>query len=63
MEALLTFWRNKFGTVIHVKHNSTESGSTLRPELPGNEIKDFAKPLSSEVLFEKTVNSAFSEFA
>ena len=59
METLLTHWRNKSGTVIHVKHNSTESGSTLRPELPGNEIKDCVKPLSSEVLFEKTVNSAF----
>jgi nicotinamidase-related amidase len=59
MEALLTHWRNKSGTVIHVKHNSTESGSTLRPELPGNEIKDCVKPLSNEVLFEKTVNSAF----
>ena len=59
MERLLTHWRGVSGTVIHVKHNSTEEGSSLRPELPGNEIKDFAKPLDGEILFDKTVNSAF----
>ena len=59
MERLLTHWRDASGTVIHVKHNSTEAGSSLRPELPGNEIKDFAKPIGDEVLFDKTVNSAF----
>lgn len=59
MELLLKDWRSKSLPVIHVKHNSTEPESTLRPGLPGNEIKDFCKPLADEKLFEKTVNSAF----
>lgn len=57
--SLLEQWRKSAAPVIHVKHNSTESGSTLRPGVPGNDIKDIALPLSSEPLFEKTVNSAF----
>ena len=59
MEKLLTHWRSKSGTVIHVKHNSTEPASTLRKDSPGNEVKGFAKPVNDEVLFAKTVNSAF----
>ena len=59
MAMLLAEWRKRSAPVVHVKHNSTESNSTLRPELPGNEIKDCVKPLPEEKLFEKTVNSAF----
>ena len=59
IEKLLKYWREKSLPVIHVKHNSTEENSTLRPDAPGNEIKDFAKPLADEKLFEKNVNSAF----
>ena len=56
---LLAEWRNRSAPVIHVKHNSTEPASPLRPGLPGNEIKESIKPLPGEKLFEKTVNSAF----
>lgn len=59
MAYLLAEWRKRSLPVIHVKHNSTEPNSTLRPDMPGNEIKDAVKPLLSEILFEKTVNSAF----
>lgn len=59
MALLLAKWRKRSAPVIHVKHNSTEPNSTLRPELPGNEIKDAVKPLPDERLFEKNVNSAF----
>ena len=59
MALLLAEWRKRSAPVIHVKHNSTEPNSTLRPELPGNEIKDVVKPLPDETLFEKRVNSAF----
>jgi len=59
MALLLAEWRKKARTVVHVEHNSTETRSTLRPELPGNEIKAVVQPLPDEVLFEKTVNSAF----
>ncbi len=56
---LLAHWRDRSAPVIHVKHNSTEPASPLRPGIPGNEIKDAVKPLPEEKLFEKTVNSAF----
>lgn len=56
---LLAEWRQQNRPVIHVKHNSTNPNSKLRPELPGNAIKEEAKPLPDEPLFEKSVNSAF----
>jgi len=59
MHRLLTHWRSKQLPVAHVKHDSTEPDSTLRPELPGNAIKAQVEPLASEPLFAKTVNSAF----
>ena len=59
MAMLLDAWRKHGRPVIHIQHNSVEPGSTLRPELPGNAIKDEVKPLAGETLFTKTVNSAF----
>jgi nicotinamidase-related amidase len=59
MAMLLAEWRKKSAPVIQVKHNSTEPNSTLRPENPGNEIKDIVTPLPDEKIFEKHVNSAF----
>jgi nicotinamidase-related amidase len=59
MAMLLAEWRRKARTVVHVKHNSTEKYSNLRPQLPGNEIKEVVQPLTDEVLFEKSVNCAF----
>lgn len=59
MGRLLAQWRERSAPIIHIKHNSTEPNSTLRPNQPGNEIKDVVKPLAHEILFEKTVNSAF----
>ena len=56
---LLSAWRNKGLLVIHIQHCSVEPNSPLRPELPGNEFKDEAKPLPGEKVFAKTVNSAF----
>ncbi len=45
--------------VVHVKHDSTQPGSTLRPEHPGNAWKPEAVPRGDESLFTKSVNSAF----
>jgi nicotinamidase-related amidase len=56
---LLGAWRSRQWPVIHIKHNSTEPESTLRPELPGNKIKAVVSPTEDEPVFEKTVNSAF----
>ena len=56
---LLSAWRECKQPVIHVRHNSVESESPLRPELPGNDFKDEVKPLPGEKQFGKTVNSVF----
>ncbi len=56
---ILEFFRKNRMPVYHVKHNSTNSGSPLHPEKPGNEIKELVKPIGKEPVFGKTVNSAF----
>jgi nicotinamidase-related amidase len=56
---LLVAWREGARPLIHIRHNSTEPNSPLRPELPGNAFKDEARPLPGEKQFTKTVNSAF----
>jgi nicotinamidase-related amidase len=59
MARLLAAWREWERPLIHIKHNSTEQNSPLRPELPGNAFKDAVRPLPGEKQFSKTVNSAF----
>ena len=56
---LLSSWRKAGMPVIHVKHMSTEPESPLRPGQIGNEFKDEVTPHKNEMIFEKTVNSAF----
>lgn len=56
---LLEAWRQTQRPVIHVQHLSQEPNSPLRPSQPGYEIKAIAKPLPTEPVFQKRVNSAF----
>ena len=56
---LLSQWRKNKMPVIHVQHCSVEPNSPLRTGFSGNNFKDEAKPISGEVVFTKTVNSAF----
>ncbi len=56
---MLQAWRVHALPVVHIKHNSTEPDSLLRPELPTNAYKPEAVPLADEPQFSKTVNSAF----
>lgn len=57
--SLLAAWRKYQLPVIHVRHCSTETGSPLRPELPGSAYKEEALPWPEEKQFSKSVNSAF----
>lgn len=57
--ALLKAFRAAGKPVIHVRHDSVEPGSTLRPGTPGNAFKPEAEPLLGEPVFGKSVNSAF----
>jgi nicotinamidase-related amidase len=56
---LLQAWRARGWPVLHVRHDSVEPGSTLRPEAPGNAFKPGYGPLGEEALVAKSVNSAF----
>ena len=59
IERLLDAWRAFVRPVVHVKHDSVEENSPLRPDRPGNAIRTFAKPREGERLFQKSVNSGF----
>jgi nicotinamidase-related amidase len=59
MVRLLNAWRRDGRPIIHVRHDSTEPQSPLRPELPGNAIKPEVQPQGDEPLITKNVNSAF----
>jgi len=58
---LLTAFRGSHLPIIHIKHDSTIPTSLLHPTHSGNEIEDYAKPLSTnnEPLLHKSVNSGF----
>ena len=56
---ILDFWREKKWPVFHIKHNSTSPDSPLRPNQPGNEIKEIVQPIADEPIIGKNVNSAF----
>ncbi len=57
--ALLAAWRRQGRPLIHVRHDSVEPGSTLRPGQPGNDFRPGFEPLPGEAVLSKSVNSAF----
>lgn len=56
---LLSAWRASGYKIIHVRHDSTEPASPLRPGQAGNDFKDEVVPIAGEHLETKQVNSAF----
>jgi len=57
--ALLAAWRRAGRPIVHVRHDSVEPGSTLRPEKPGNAFRPGFAPAAGEALVTKSVNAAF----
>ncbi|MFT5259475.1 MAG: nicotinamidase-related amidase [Saprospiraceae bacterium] len=59
MSLLLNKAREWGMAIIHIRHDSAEPNSMLRPGAPGNQIKSMVLPIEGEALFAKSVNSAF----
>jgi nicotinamidase-related amidase len=57
--ALIAAWRDRGWPILHVRHDSAETGSCFRPEDPGNALRPGFVPLPGEPLVTKSVNSAF----
>ena len=56
---LLHLWRSKSWPIVHVRHDSVEPNSTLRPDRPGHAFRDGFAPRGAEPLVSKSVNAAF----
>jgi nicotinamidase-related amidase len=56
---VLDFWRANQLPIFHIKHNSTNPQSRLRPGQAGNDFKEITQPIGNEPVIEKNVNSAF----
>ncbi len=57
--ALLRRWRESGRPIIHVRHDSVETGSSLAPGTDGNRFRPGFEPQADESLVTKSVNSAF----
>lgn len=58
-QKLLNAWRAKGWPILHVRHDSVEPNSTLRPDHPGNAFRPGFEPQGTEPVIGKSVNSAF----
>src|SRR4051812_23159990 len=56
---LLEVWRRNGWPIMHVAHDSEESGSPLAPGSPGHAHKAQVTPRGDEPVLHKKVNSAF----
>ena len=56
---ILKAWRAKGLPLYHIQHCSTTNGSPLEPNQPGNAFIDLTKPIKTEPIIQKNVNSAF----
>ena len=56
---LLRLWRKHQLPIFHIKHCSSNPDSLLNEANEGNEFIDLVKPINSEPIIRKSVNSAF----
>lgn len=59
IQRLLEGWRATGRPIFHICHRSKLETSPLHPSSVGFRIKDIVRPLQSEPVIEKQVNSAF----
>lgn len=59
MARLLAAWREQGRPVYFIHHQSKNPKSPLRPDQPGNAIKQIVAPRPDEPVIPKTENSAF----
>jgi nicotinamidase-related amidase len=59
VEVLLTHWRKNKWPIYHVQHLSRNPNSPLHASHSGVEFMECAKPLLTEVIIQKSVNSCF----
>ena len=57
--ALLAAWRGAGLPLVHVRHDSVQTGSPFTPGLPGNALRPGFEPRAGEPLVTKSVNAAF----
>ena len=56
---ILVLWREYNLPIFHIQHCSSNASSLLHETNIGNEFKDLVKPINSEPVIKKNVNSAF----
>jgi nicotinamidase-related amidase len=56
---LLELWRKHQLPIFHIQHCSSSPTSLLSETNEGNEFKEMVKPIDSEPIIKKNVNSAF----
>lgn len=56
---VLDHWADHGQPIVVVRHDSTETGSTLAPGTPGNRFRPELDGIAPDLLFTKSVNSAF----
>jgi nicotinamidase-related amidase len=56
---LLQHWRENNLPLFHIQHCSSNPNSILHEINEGNDFKDMVKPIASETVIKKNVNSAF----
>lgn len=56
---ILKKWRTLDLPIIHVRHSSSNPESKLHKLRPGFEFNDYVRPLETEMVLTKEVNSAF----
>jgi len=59
MSHILQLWRENDLPIFHIQHCSSNPGSILHEKNEGNAFKDQVKPIGTEPIIKKKVNSAF----